>query len=632
MTAGVPGAGIGGMFYLLMALLAPVWTAVGALTGRQPGRARWALALRHSLLSAAILAAIWLTGWGLGLLLVSKSAASVLPGMPSEAISARVLGVAMVYIALSTLAAVLVGVELLRLLVRRRRPSALLVAAMLLMPAAAGAQGTTGRRTAEMAALVSRADAAYERGDKSGAEQAYDQVLLIDPDHSRALFRKATLLSARDLSAAAGYYRHYSAVEPNDAWGHLAVADAEARLGHRAAAETAYAKATRLAPSEPDVVLGAPRMYVALGATGQAIRLYEAWLAAHPKDADVWLELATAYDRARWWPLAVTALERAIALRPDDPRLVQRLANARRRAAPALIAGLLAVGETDISTWGPAVAAEVGAGDRARVGGFFRQRRLTSFGETGTSDRLGGSFAARPVPEVQIDAGFGGVWLRPDGADHMVKPELSARVRRIAGLANGPGVDVRATHGPLDLTPELIGDPVTSSLVSGTVDVPVGTTLRLRGLGRIGWLNRREEHNVRSGIGGGGAVRIADGARVTGQWQQIRNSLPTATGYFAPERAELIDGGVEFEREFDAVSVAIDAGAGVQRVQKGGEPMGGWARALRAWGFVAWSVAPGRQLLVEFEAYDSQVATIVQTAENWRHASVTVSFRTALIR
>jgi hypothetical protein len=369
-----------------------------------------------------------------------------------------------------------------------------------------------------------------------------------------------------------------------------------------------------------------------VGATDRAIGLYEAWLAAHPDDAGVWRELAMAYDRARWWPLAVSALERAVALSPQDARLAGRLTAARRRAAPALTAGLLTVGETDITTWGPAVAGDISAGNRARVGGFFRQRRLTSLGETGSSDRIGGVVSARPVADLQIDAGFTGVWLRPAAADPLLKPELTARVRRAPGLANGAGVDVRAIHGPLDLTPELIGDPVTASLVSGTIDVPVNATLRLRGLGRIGRLARREEHNVRSGIGGGVAARVATAVRVTGQWQQIRNSLPTATGYFAPERAELVDGGLELEREFDAVSLALDAGAGVQRVQKAGEPIGGWARALRAWGFLAWTVAPGRQVLVEFEAYDSQVATIVQTAENWRHASVTVSFRTALAR
>jgi hypothetical protein len=125
-------------------------------------------------------------------------------------------------------------------------------------------------------------------------------------------------------------------------------------------------------------------------------------------------------------------------------------------------------------------------------------------------------------------------------------------------------------------------------------------------------------------------MHLADGVRLAGQWQQVRNSLPTATGYFAPERAELADAGLEFEHEFDNVSLSFDAGAGVQRVQKAGEVMGGWARALRVWSFAAWSVAPGRQVLFELEAYDSQVATIVQTSERWRHASFTLSFRLAL--
>ena len=39
MTAGLPGAGIGGMFYLLMALLAPLWETVRARRQERIGAA-----------------------------------------------------------------------------------------------------------------------------------------------------------------------------------------------------------------------------------------------------------------------------------------------------------------------------------------------------------------------------------------------------------------------------------------------------------------------------------------------------------------------------------------------------------------------------------------------------------------
>lgn len=65
MTAGLPGVGIGGMFYLATALLMPFRSLWSALSGRGE-QARWTLALRQAALAASILAAIWATGWVIG--------------------------------------------------------------------------------------------------------------------------------------------------------------------------------------------------------------------------------------------------------------------------------------------------------------------------------------------------------------------------------------------------------------------------------------------------------------------------------------------------------------------------------------------------------------------------------------
>jgi hypothetical protein len=119
--------------------------------------------------------------------------------------------------------------------------------------------------------------------------------------------------------------------------------------------------------------------------------------------------------------------------------------------------------------------------------------------------------------------------------------------------------------------------------------------------------------------------------------------------------------------ERGAWTFALDAGAGAQRVVKhaalaaapitpvaprlpnargrgnqgrgqpqapmtlAGEEAGArWAPAFRAWGLVGMSLRPGRFLAVEFETYDSQVADAVIASEQWRYASVTVSFRVAV--
>jgi tetratricopeptide (TPR) repeat protein len=629
-TAGIPGAGIGGVFYLATALLAPVWMVVCLLTGRRRTPGDWRLAMRHCLLAMTILGVIWLTGWGLGLVLTSRPVATAFPGAPVRAGSAQLLGTAMVYFTLATLAAVLLGVELLRLVVRRRGVAALVVLSCLLPAPPARAQQAPAAANAALAAALARADAAYKSDDLPTAEAEYSAVLSIDPDQSRALFRMGQILGARNARAAAGFYRHYTIVEPTDAWGHQALAETLGRLGRRADAQRAYAAALALAPAEPDIVLGHPRLLLKLGLIDRAIDGYISWLGEHPADADTWRELADAYQRARRWRAAIDALHRALVLKPKDPVLERRLAAVRLRVAPALTASLLAVGETDITTWGPALGGDVSVGETGRLGATYRRRHVSSLGAVGDSQRLGASFTARPQADVQVDVGGGAAWLRADGSTvSTTHVELNGRVRRTS-IGGGVALDLRAQHGPLDLTPELIADPVTASQATGTVDVPLTGPFHVRGLGRVARLSRHEERNTRSGFGGGPVVHLAEGVRLAGQWQQIRNSLPSATGYFAPERAELADAGLEFEHEFDNVSLSFDAGAGLQRVQKAGEVMGGWARALRVWSYAAWSVAPGRQLLFELEAYDSQVATIVQTSERWRHASFTISFRATL--
>lgn len=101
MTAGLPGTGIGGLFYLISALLMPVREAWRTVTGR--GRARdLRVAVRQSAMALAILGVAWLTSFSL-------AAAHV--GTPQK--EANVL-----WITMGTLAAVLVGVELLSATIR----------------------------------------------------------------------------------------------------------------------------------------------------------------------------------------------------------------------------------------------------------------------------------------------------------------------------------------------------------------------------------------------------------------------------------------------------------------------------------------------------------------------------------
>ena len=114
MTAGLPGAGIGGIFYVLAALLAPAWETVRALCDDGLPR-QWRLVLRHFLLAALILFGMWLTGWLIGVVLTSPLVVGHDVGPRVDPAYTQVIGRRIALFTLTTLAVVLVAVEVLRL-------------------------------------------------------------------------------------------------------------------------------------------------------------------------------------------------------------------------------------------------------------------------------------------------------------------------------------------------------------------------------------------------------------------------------------------------------------------------------------------------------------------------------------
>jgi hypothetical protein len=115
MTAGLPGVGIGGIFYLASALLMPMRSAVAVLSGRGD-EARWPVALRQASLAGGILGALWLTGWALGWIITAfvPEAATATAGAGAGEVR-NVVKVGALVLSLGTLAAVLAVVQLVRI-------------------------------------------------------------------------------------------------------------------------------------------------------------------------------------------------------------------------------------------------------------------------------------------------------------------------------------------------------------------------------------------------------------------------------------------------------------------------------------------------------------------------------------
>ena len=113
MTAGLPGAGIGGLFYLASTILLPLRGLVRRLRGQSesiPWRDQ-----SHSLaIAIGIIGALWMSGWLLSLIvpdeLLERGTANVGAGAPAQSI----LSMATLAVAVGTLCLVLLAVEVAR--------------------------------------------------------------------------------------------------------------------------------------------------------------------------------------------------------------------------------------------------------------------------------------------------------------------------------------------------------------------------------------------------------------------------------------------------------------------------------------------------------------------------------------
>jgi hypothetical protein len=119
MTAGVPGAGIGGLFYLAAALVAPAWDGWRTLVRRDRRVHRPWFVARLAVLALLMLGGIVAAGWLLGLVLTSPSLLAQGARAPAGGgATPQFIARAAVLLTLGTLVAVLAGVEVLRLALR----------------------------------------------------------------------------------------------------------------------------------------------------------------------------------------------------------------------------------------------------------------------------------------------------------------------------------------------------------------------------------------------------------------------------------------------------------------------------------------------------------------------------------
>ena len=639
MTVGVPGTGIGGMFYLVSALAMPLRQAYRSLR-RRPS-AGWRIVAGQTAMAGAILAAIWVTGWLVGIAITASAAIVRPPHLLAGAHPGNVLRTAALVLSAATLAAVLLGVELLRLWVHRETgprlergaeiPITRVAVLVVLAVAADGTHTVAAQNTSALARRLARADSAFAAGDATTAEREYAAALAVDPENSRATYRLADLSKRGDPARALQLFRRYVALEPSDPWGYMALGDALARSGSYGDALRSYDDALRLAPDERDAVIGRARVLARAGHTDAAVADYRHWLDANPSDAEAWGELARQRLRQGRERDAALAFERAQAIAPD-PTVARRLAVARAAAAAAITP--LASGTHDSD--GNTTLRLGGTGEIASWGpmrfGLTASRTAIEDGvtTTGRQDLTLGA-AWRPGAAWQVQASGGASRLDAvAGRSATILPTGQLRARwRVPGA--GPIVDLRARRDILDATPLLAANRVLRTELGATVELPVARVFKLRGIGRTVALSDSAEVNHRTTLAGMVAVPVTPSVEVSAQFHTIRFAHPTTAGYFAPRLVQVAQAGsyLEFETA-QGILLVFDIGAGVQRVAEQGATIGPWGRALRLYSLIVVPLAVGRDLRLEFDGEQSAFANEVATTAQWRYVSATMSLRWAL--
>lgn len=521
---------------------------------------------------------------------------------------------------------------------RRRLRGALplLLTALVASPLAAQRTRAASRPTASPAAA---ADAAYAAGDSARAVAEYERVLAANPSSGRALYRLAMLRRDRPAVAEA-LLRRYVAVEPGDAWGHIAHGDALARLGRVDDALAAYAAATRLAPGERDVAVGRARVLAGAGRLDAASEAYEGWLARRPLDADAWTELARVRRRSGQSREALRAAERSHALSTSarSAALVQSL---RRAVAPAVEARALGSRDSDANARaGVQLTVALPEIGRERVSLFGGSRVVGREGLETRVDELGLTGAWRPLATTRLEAQ--GAVARRNGSERLnpVAPEPtgSAVTGRVRANWRAPSdavrLDLRAQRLLLDASPELASIGAVRDEVGGQLDLRLVGPLRVRGQGRGGIVRTGSITNRRS-LAAGALVLAGARGEVSGRVQRSGYAEPTLAGYFAYDAADAAEVGAYTELESaTGATLALDVGAGVERVQRFGEPMSGWLPAGRLWAQAALPV--GRhQLGFEVDTYDSSVPSeaaldLPREGARWRYAAASLWLRWTL--
>ncbi len=412
----------------------------------------------------------------------------------------------------------------------------------------------------------------------------YVVVFLLLPLPAQAQTSKEIFARAR--AAAAGseqaieLYRRYTQIEPEDAWGFLALAEALAAARRFSEAKTAVDRAANLAPGEDDVAIVRTRVErarrTALPSFKPAAQL------THDTDANTSITFSAAGDAAL---------------------------GARVRAG-------LAGGRTSTGDGVSTAVIERGTATLA-----VKTARLRWHTEIGGARLVHARARTVPVGQTQLRWAAG---VRGVSADVRLRHAPVTSVYSLVALETM----LTEARGLLDV-PLFAGLKLRANGQVGSIET---STLAPIGPVRPGRGNQQQflavvEKNQRAGFGGGLVLPYAPVAEaaLTGyrlQYEQAGNGQ-----YFAPEHIDVLELGTYAEiYRFDPLTIAVDAGIGAQRAKAFGQPEGGLEPTYRLWSLVTLPVGRYVDLNAEIDYYNSQLSTVA-TSAGWSSFAAGISLR-----
>jgi hypothetical protein len=232
----------------------------------------------------------------------------------------------------------------------------------------------------------------------------------------------------------------------------------------------------------------------------------------------------------------------------------------------------------------------------------------------------GGGRPALPIGRARV-GGRGMTELIPVGRARLVWRSPAVRL------------DARASRQVLDASPYLVAQGVRRDEIGAELDLRVVAKLRVRGFGRAGIVHNEDEANGRRIVGAALAL-TPEAFDISIRGQELSYGGPTGLAYFAPRYVRTLEVTTYVERELGNVQLALDAGAGAQRVAKWTEPLSSWSPTARLWAQLAKPLTPRVSLGVDGEAYDSRFGTEMPSFEvresRWRYGSLRIWMRAAM--